>query len=369
MSQFPDDGRILKPGSTIGILGGGQLGRMLALAGASLGLKSHIYCPEAGSPAFEVAAARTQAAYEDSAALEAFARSVDVVTYEFENVPGPTAAHLASFVPVRPGPRALAVSQDRLSEKDFLSGAGIALAGYAAIDSLADLEAALDRFGGQGVLKTRRFGYDGKGQAMIRDRATAADALSKLGGKDLVLEQLIPFTREVSVVAARGINGDIACYDITENHHEHHILKTSTVPASVTPATADKAREIARRVVDSLGYVGVTGVEMFVTGSGADEDLLVNEIAPRVHNSGHWTQDACLVSQFEQHMRAVAGWPLGNPARHSDVVMENLIGADAEGWAAVLAEPGARLHLYGKAEIRQGRKMGHVNRIRPKAGG
>ncbi|MFN3496940.1 MAG: 5-(carboxyamino)imidazole ribonucleotide synthase, partial [Pannonibacter indicus] len=280
-----------------------------------------------------------------------------------------TASFLSQRKPVLPDPRVLATTQDRMIEKEFVDNLEIATAPYAPVSDASQLFEAIRKIGLPAILKTRRFGYDGKGQAMIRDRATAAEALAKLGGKDLVLEQLIPFTREVSVVAARGINGDIACYDITENHHEHHILKTSTVPASVTPATADKAREIARRVVDSLGYVGVTGVEMFVTGSGADEDLLVNEIAPRVHNSGHWTQDACLVSQFEQHMRAVAGWPLGNPARHSDVVMENLIGADAEGWAAVLAEPGARLHLYGKAEIRQGRKMGHVNRIRPKAGG
>lgn len=358
--------RVLAPGDTIGILGGGQLGRMLAEAASALGLKVHVFCPEAGSPAFDVAAAHTLGAYEDTAALDAFAAQVDVVTYEFENVPGPTAAHLAARLPVRPGPKALAVAQDRLSEKDFLSAAGIALAGYARIDSLADLDAALARFGGQGVLKTRRFGYDGKGQAMIRDAAKAGEAFAALGGKDLILEALIPFVREVSVVAARSVSGEVVTYDITENYHEHHILKTSTVPANVSPATGNAARAIAGTILTALDYVGIIGVEMFVVGTGADEHLLVNEIAPRVHNSGHWTQDACLVSQFEQHIRAVAGWPLGKAERHSDVVMENLIGAEADDWAKILAEPNARLHLYGKAESRPGRKMGHVNRITPK---
>ncbi|NBN65276.1 5-(carboxyamino)imidazole ribonucleotide synthase [Pannonibacter tanglangensis] len=359
--------RILRPGQTIGILGGGQLGRMLAEAASALGLKVHVYCPEAGSPAFDVAARHTLAAYDDLDALDAFAAAVDVVTYEFENVPGPTAAHLASRVPVRPGPRALAVAQDRLSEKDFLAAAGIALAGYAAIDTLSDLTQALARFGGKGVLKTRRFGYDGKGQVMIRDASAAAEAFASLGGAGLVLEALIPFEKEVSVVAARSVTGEVAAYDITENHHEHHILKTSTVPAKVSPGTAAAARQIAGQILTALDYVGVIGVEMFVVGTGADEHLLVNEIAPRVHNSGHWTQDACLVSQFEQHVRAVAGWPLGSAARHSDVVMENLIGAEVDAWQTILTEPAARLHLYGKAESRPGRKMGHVNRIAPRS--
>ncbi|MFN3462289.1 MAG: ATP-grasp domain-containing protein, partial [Oceanibaculum sp.] len=257
MSQFPDDGRILKPGSTIGILGGGQLGRMLALAGASLGLKSHIYCPEAGSPAFEVAATHTQAAYEDLAALEAFARSVDVVTYEFENVPGPAAAHLASFVPVRPGPRALAVSQDRLSEKDFLSGAGIALAGYAAIDSLADLNAALDRFGGQGVLKTRRFGYDGKGQAWVYEAAGAEKAWARIGAMPAILEAAIAFDCEISVLVARNTRGETTSWAPPRNSHENGILARSVVPSGLTKAVEDEARAKAMHLADALGHVGV----------------------------------------------------------------------------------------------------------------
>ncbi|ADZ69313.1 5-(carboxyamino)imidazole ribonucleotide synthase [Polymorphum gilvum] len=357
----------LRPGDTIGILGGGQLGRMLALAAASLGLKTHIFCPEPDSPAFDVTADFTIAAYDDIGALNAFAAAVSVVTYEFENVPGPTAAHLAARVPVRPGPTALEVSQDRLSEKDFLSGAGIELATYARIDSDDDLKAALERFGGRGVLKTRRFGYDGKGQVMLRQASDQRGARRAIGDAPAVLEQLITFEKEVSVIVARGVSGQTEVYDVTENRHEHHILKTSTVPASVSASTAATAKTIAGKIAESLDYVGVMGVEMFVVADGDGERLLVNEIAPRVHNSGHWTEDACLTSQFEQHMRAVAGWPLGSAERHSDVIMENLIGNEAESWEEILREPGARLHLYGKRASRPGRKMGHVNRIRPKS--
>lgn len=357
----------LAPGDTIGILGGGQLGRMLALSAAPLGLKVHVFCPDPHSPAFEVADRHTVAAYEDEAALDTFAAECQAVTYEFENVPGPTAARLAAMVSVRPGPRALEVAQDRLTEKTFLKNSGIGIAGFAAIDSDEDLAAALVQFGGQGVLKTRRFGYDGKGQVMIRSVSDAAGAFDSIGRAPAVLEALIPFEREVSVIAARDITGSCKAYDITENHHENHILKTSTVPANVSAATADKARQMAEQIVSALEYVGVMGVEMFVSGSGTNEELLVNEIAPRVHNSGHWTQDACLVSQFTQHIRAVAGWPLGDPSRHSDVVMENLIGDDCETWPDVLREANAHLHLYGKTESRPGRKMGHVNRIRPRA--
>ncbi|GAB4515759.1 MAG: 5-(carboxyamino)imidazole ribonucleotide synthase [Roseibium sp.] len=357
----------LRPGDTIGILGGGQLGRMLAQSAASLGLKTHVYCPDPASPAFDVSAGYTVAPYEDTDALDRFAGAVSVVTYEFENVPGPTAAHLHARVPVRPGVRALEVSQDRLFEKRFLSGAGVKIAGFADIASQTDLETALAGFGGKGVLKTRRFGYDGKGQLMIRAAADAAGAFDRLGGVPAVLEELIAFDCEVSVIVGRDVDGNTACYDIARNHHENHILKTSTVPAGVSGATADAARAMAERIVKGLDYVGVMGVEMFLVRGASGETLLVNEIAPRVHNSGHWTQDACLCSQFDQHIRAVAGWPLGSAERHSDAVMENLIGADAESWEAVLKEPSARLHLYGKAEIRPGRKMGHVNRISPRS--
>ncbi|WP_417667690.1 5-(carboxyamino)imidazole ribonucleotide synthase [Roseibium sp.] len=356
----------LLPGDTIGILGGGQLGRMMSLAAASLGLKTHIFCPDPNSPAFDVATAYTIAPYEDVSALDVFASSCAAVTYEFENVPGPTASHLAARVPVRPGVRALEVSQDRLFEKEFLRSAGVDIADFVTVDSNDDLTAALGRFEGSGVLKTRRFGYDGKGQVMIRSAADAQGALEKIGSVPAVLERLIPFDREVSVIVARDVNGHCEAYDISENHHEHHILKTSTVPANVSEATAEKARAMAISIASSLEYVGVMGVEMFLSGTGSDETLLINEIAPRVHNSGHWTEDACLTSQFEQHMRAVAGWQLGSGARHSDVVMENLIGDECERWPSILAEPNARLHLYGKEEARPGRKMGHVNRISPK---
>ncbi|WP_417687085.1 5-(carboxyamino)imidazole ribonucleotide synthase [Roseibium sp.] len=357
----------LSPGDTIGILGGGQLGRMLSLAAASLGLKTHIFCPDLNSPAFEVANAFTVAPYEDVAALEVFASACSVVTYEFENVPGPTAALLADRLPVRPGVKALEVSQDRFHEKEFLRSAGVQIADYATVDSDQDLTAALQDFGGEGVLKTRRFGYDGKGQVMIRAAADAVGAFDKIGRAPAVLERLIPFDREVSVIVCRDVDGNCDAYDVAENHHEHHILKTSTVPANVSAATAAKAREMAISIASSLEYVGVMGVEMFLSGSGENEVLLVNEIAPRVHNSGHWTEDACLTSQFEQHMRAVAGWQMGSCTRHSDVVMENLIGADCERWPQILSEGNARLHLYGKEEARPGRKMGHVNRLSPKS--
>lgn len=357
----------LQPGDSIGILGGGQLGRMLAQSAASLGLKTHIFCPDPDSPAFDVSATYTVAPYEDADALDRFAASVSVVTYEFENVPGPTAARLEARVPVRPGVRALEISQDRLFEKRFLSDAGVAIAAFAEINSQDDLQNALDRFGGTGVLKTRRFGYDGKGQIMIRTPADAAGAFEKLGSVPAVLEDLIGFTCEVSVIVARDINGTCASYDLTRNHHENHILKTSTVPAGVSPETGEAARQMAERIADGMDYVGVMGVEMFLIADGAGERLLVNEIAPRVHNSGHWTQDACLTSQFDQHIRAVAGWPLGSSGRHSDVVMENLIGLDAKDWHGVLEDPAAQLHLYGKKEMRPGRKMGHVNRISPKS--
>jgi 5-(carboxyamino)imidazole ribonucleotide synthase len=360
------DNNRLQPGDTIGILGGGQLGRMLALSAASMGLKTHVFCPDPNSPAFDVSAVQTIAAYEDTAALDTFAASVSVVTYEFENVPGTTARHLASRLPVRPGVRALEISQDRLFEKEFLSGSGVAIADFAEINAQADLIDAVERFGGKGVLKTRRFGYDGKGQKMIHTAADTDGAFEQIGNVPAVLEALVSFDCEVSVIVARDLDGTCACYDIARNHHENHILKTSTVPACVSERTLAAAREMAEQIVSGLEYVGVMGVEMFLIKDGNGEQLLVNEIAPRVHNSGHWTQDACLTSQFDQHIRAVAGWPLGPSARHSNAVMENLIGRDAENWQEILKDPTAQLHLYGKAEIRDGRKMGHVNRISAK---
>jgi 5-(carboxyamino)imidazole ribonucleotide synthase len=354
----------LPPGSTIGILGGGQLGRMLSLAAARLGFRCHTYCPDPDSPAFDVSAAQTVAAYEDAAALEKFAHAVDVVTYEFENVPVAAAERLAEVVPVRPGARALAISQDRLTEKNFVGDLGIATAPFEAVDDGASLEAAIERVGLPAVLKTRRLGYDGKGQAILRATSDAGKAFAAIGGKPAILEGFVSFARESSIIAMRGADGTIAAYDPAENVHRDGILYTATVPAEISERTRAEARRIAEVLLGALDYVGVIGIELFVVGEGASEKLLVNEFAPRVHNSGHWTEDACAVSQFENHVRAIAAWPLGPTARHFDVTMTNLIGSDVEGWRSLAAEPGARLHLYGKREVRQGRKMGHVNRLR-----
>lgn len=355
----------LPPGSTIGILGGGQLGRMIALAAARLGFKVHVFCPDPASPAFDVSAARTVAAYDDEAALADFAAAVDVVTYEFENVPARTAEILAARRPLFPDARALATAQDRIAEKTFLAAAGIAVAPFAAVDGPADLDSAIAVTGLPAVLKTRRFGYDGKGQAKVATRDELAAALTALGGRDCVLEALIPFAAEVSAIVVRGRSGAVAVYELGENRHENHILKETTVPARVAPSTLEAGHDLARRIAEALGYVGVLGVEMFVLRDAAGERLLVNELAPRVHNSGHWTEDGAVTSQFENHVRAIAGWPIGSVERRGDATMLNLIGDEAHDWPAIVADPEARLHLYGKAEARPGRKMGHVNRVRP----
>jgi 5-(carboxyamino)imidazole ribonucleotide synthase len=355
----------LPPGSVIGILGGGQLGRMLALAAARLGFRCHIYCPDPDSPAFDVAAGKSVAGYDDAKALAGFARAVDVVTYEFENVPVAAADELAQSVPVRPGPRALELSQDRLSEKTFLADLGIATAAFAAVSDRASLDRAFGAIGLPALLKTRRLGYDGKGQAAIRWADEAGAALAAMRDQPAILEKFVPFAREISVIGVRGLDGRTAAYDAAENVHRDGILATSTVPARIGPHTAAEASRIAERLLDALDYVGVIGVELFV--SRDEERLLVNEFAPRVHNSGHWTEDACPVSQFENHIRAIAGWPLGPTTRHADAVMTNLIGGEAENWQKLAAEPRARLHLYGKQEVRAGRKMGHVNRLAPKS--
>ena len=346
----------LAPGAVIGILGGGQLGRMLSVAASRLGYRCHIYAPGA-APAGDVAFRLTTAPYEDEAALRAFAASVDVVTYEFENVPAAALDLIESLVPIRPNRRALAVSQDRLTEKDFLSGLGLAVAPYAAVDSADDLAAALagqDR----AILKTRRFGYDGKGQLRLAAGDDPAAAWAEVNAP-AVLEGFVDFTAEISVIVARGADGAVAAYDPGLNVHEGGILRTTTVPAGVPGRLIPEAVLIASRIVTALDYVGVMGVELFVTPRG----LVVNEIAPRVHNSGHWTQAGCAVDQFEQHIRAVAGLPLGDGQRHADVVMENLIGDDMDRVPALLAAPDTQLHLYGKAEVKPGRKMGHANRI------
>ncbi len=357
---------MVPPGSTIGILGSGQLGRMLAMAAARLGLKCHIYADEPG-PALDVAAAHTLAPYDDHAALTAFAAKVLAVTYEFENVPVATARHLESHVPVRPGSRALEVAQDRLAEKQFISGLGIPVAPFAAIDSAADLSTALAAMAAPAILKTRRMGYDGKGQVSLRPGADAAAAIAEIRGVPAVLEQRLVFAQEISVLVVRAIDGATRTYDIPHNTHKNGILDRSVVPAALDAATMVRARDIATRIATALGYVGLLAVEMFDLGAGSpsDQRLVVNEIAPRVHNSGHWTIEACAISQFENHMRAVAGWPLGSTARHSDAVMENLIGPDALAWAELAARPSAALHLYGKREARQGRKMGHLTTLSP----
>jgi 5-(carboxyamino)imidazole ribonucleotide synthase len=349
-------------GSTIGILGGGQLGRMLALAAARLGVRAHIYCPDPASPAFDVTPLKTVAAYEDEAALASFADAVDVVTYEFENVPAATARFLADRVPLRPGVLALEVSQDRLAEKRFISARNIAVAPWRAVETLADLDTAIGELGLPAVLKTTRLGYDGKGQRVIRTPAEAGPAFAALSPKPLVLEAFIPFDKEISVVVARNGDGQVAAFDPAENVHRDHILKTSTVPADIPPTLARQAGMAARAIAIALDYVGVMGVEFFVVSGEPRPQLLVNEIAPRVHNSGHWTEAVCITDQFEQHIRAVLGWPLGDPTRLADVVMENLVGDEIAAIPASLG-PGVRPHAYGKAEIRPGRKMGHINSI------
>jgi 5-(carboxyamino)imidazole ribonucleotide synthase len=353
------DASPLPQGSTIGILGGGQLGRMLALAAARLGMKTHIYCPDPDSPAFDVTPLKTVAAYDDEAALATFAAGVDVVTYEFENVPAKTAAFLANLKPLRPGANALAVSQDRLAEKAFLTINRIPVAPFAAITDLDRLEAELEEIGAPAVLKTTRLGYDGKGQRIVHNMEDAALAWELLSPKPLVLEGFIEFDKEISVVVARNALGEVAAFDPAENVHRDHILKTSTVPADISSKTAKKAVEIAAEIATALDYVGVLGVEFFVLPGGK---LLVNEIAPRVHNSGHWTEAVAITDQFEQHIRAVVNWPLGDPSRMADVVMENLIGDEITAIPERLG-PSIQPHAYGKAESRRGRKMGHINRI------
>jgi 5-(carboxyamino)imidazole ribonucleotide synthase len=352
---------MLKPGATIGILGGGQLGRMLAVAAARLGFRTHVFEPMAQPPAADVAHAVTTASYDDAAALTAFAAAVDVITYEFENVPTAALDLLEATRPIRPNRRALATSQDRILEKDFLSGLGIPCAPYAPVNSLAHLRAAITLIGTPAILKTTRLGYDGKGQVRLHSPDDAEPAFAAMNGAAAVLEGFVTFTHEVSVIAARGLDGSVAAYDPGENVHRDGILHTTTLPARLTPSQRSDAVLMAAKVLNALDYVGVLGLELFVTAQG----LIANEIAPRVHNSGHWTQNGCAVDQFEQHIRAIAGWPLGDGSRHSDVVMENLIGDDILRVPALARENNAALHLYGKAEARPGRKMGHVNRVTP----
>jgi 5-(carboxyamino)imidazole ribonucleotide synthase len=348
-------------GSKIGILGGGQLGRMLALAGGELGFDVHIYEPEADCPAGRVAAHCTTAAWDDLGALGQFASGVDVLTFEFENVPAASLAHVAALKPIRPGIQSLELTQDRLVEKDFINQQGFATAPYAPIDCVADLEVAVARLGPVGILKTRRFGYDGKGQIRLNKDSELGQIWQDIKGQAWIFEGFVDFAFEVSVILARGRDGHIAAFDVTQNVHRAGILSTSTVPATLSPSQGRAALDHATALATALGHVGVLAVEFFVTRDGA---LIVNEIAPRVHNSGHWTQDGCNVCQFQQHMRAVAGWPLGDPVRHAAYIqMTNLIGEDGNDWQAFASAQDTFLHLYGKRDARAGRKMGHVTKI------
>jgi len=357
-SPFP-----LAPGATIGILGGGQLGRMLALAAARLGFDIVVLTPEPDSPASRVAAHTVVAAYDDPVALAELAQRCAVVTFEFENVPAEVVASLHDLgVLTAPSDIALATAQDRVIEKTFFRDQGIATVDFVAIDTAEDIVAGLARLGAPALLKTRREGYDGKGQAWVSTPKEAAAAFDRLASKPMILEARAPFVRELSIIAARARDGTVAAYPLTENSHRGGVLHLSVAPAKAQARTHEAARAVARTTLERLDYVGVAGIELFELANG---DLLVNELAPRVHNSGHWTLDACEVDQFEQHIRAIAGWPLGPTEPFAQARMENLLGADVEDWTALAAEPGARLWLYGKRETVTGRKMGHVTRLSP----
>ena len=348
----------LTTGATIGILGGGQLGRMLSVAASRLGFKTCVYEPGGDCPASHVANYHFQKSYDDLEALKQFAESVDVITYEFENIPTSALDALEAIKPIHPNRKALATSQDRLTEKDFLTGLGLKTAPYADVTDAASLDAAIAAIGTPAILKTRRMGYDGKGQSRLKSPDDAAQALADMEGAPALLEGFVNFSHEVSVIAARGLDGAVSCFDPGENVHVDGILSTTTVPANLKPTQRTDAVLLAAQILNALDYVGVLGVELFVTPEG----LIVNEIAPRVHNSGHWTQNGCTICQFEQHIRAIAGWPLGDGSRHSNVVMENLIGDDVDR-IPELATTNTAIHLYGKADAKPGRKMGHINRV------
>lgn len=362
----PKSKNALPIGSTIGIMGGGQLGRMLSLAAARLGFHTHIYCPEAGGPAAEVASLETNAAYDDLEAIHRFTKACDVITYEFENVPAMSARTAANAGVLRPNAKALDVAQDRLTEKTFIRDtAGVDVANFRPVENVHDARRAIRNMGLPAVVKTRRFGYDGKGQAVIKaenDLGPAFEMLPK--NAPCIVEAFVPFVREVSVIAARGANGEHASYPLIENVHKNHILHTSTVPAPNTSAELSaRASKLAFKIMDELGYIGVMATEFFELEDGS---LIVNEIAPRVHNSGHWTQDAGCVDQFELHIRAIAGWALGSTTPLLNVVMTNLIGEDVNKIHALAVLPDTHIHFYGKSEAREGRKMGHINQVRSK---
>jgi 5-(carboxyamino)imidazole ribonucleotide synthase len=350
---------------TIGIIGGGQLGRMTAIAAANLGYKTHIYCPEQDCPASHVSSVFTCAGYDDTAALEAFARSVDVITFEFENIPHTSLVQLQAIKPVYPQPTILQKTQDRLIEKNFVQSCGIGTAPYQAVDFLNDLNTAVTALGTPCILKTRTLGYDGKGQYKIAHNtpATLTAAWEAMHGQPAILEGFVPFSCEISVIVARTQQGEIALYAVTENSHKNHVLDESLVPARISDAVRIKAEAIASTLAEELELVGVLAIEMFVTEAG---DVLVNELAPRPHNSGHWTIDGAMTSQFEQLVRCVIGLPLGaTTPRASQIRMKNLLGEEALHVLPYLENPNAKLHLYGKTEAKAGRKMGHVTIVIP----
>jgi 5-(carboxyamino)imidazole ribonucleotide synthase len=352
----------IHPGATIGIVGGGQLGRMTAQAAARLGYRVHIFTPEADSPAVQVSSASTIAPFDDRPALEAFAGVIDVATFEFENVPAETAAAVEALVPLRPSTRCLEVAQDRIREKSFLNGSGAPTTEFRIVASAAELADALKTIGRPAVLKTARLGYDGKGQVKIETGTDPEEAFAAMGAERGILEAFVEFESEISVILARQDRDRIAAFEPVENRHRRHILDTTIAPAPIGAETAHRAIAIAEAIAERLDLVGLLAVEMFLT---PDQRLLVNEIAPRPHNSGHWSIDACVTSQFEQLVRAICGLPFGNPSRHSNAVMRNLIGDDIEDVPKLLADPDVKVHLYGKAEARPGRKMGHATKLYP----
>ncbi len=349
--------KLLPLNSTIGILGGGQLARMLSLACVKLGLSSHILDPNPSSPAFEVAKKFSIASFQDKKALEKFAREIDVLTYEFENIPLDTINYLKQFCKIFPDINALEISQDRLLEKKFLNDIGLKTAPYHKVDSLPEFTASIDKIGFPAILKTRKFGYDGKGQALIENKKSALQAFDLLKKTPLVMEKFIPFEKEISVIVTRNLSGEVVCFDPGENQHKNGILHSTTVPANISLDLQMDAVLLAAKIANSLDYTGVMGVELFLK---KDKTLIVNEIAPRVHNSGHWTQNGCSIDQFDQHIRAISGRKLGDGKRHLDIRMVNLLGNDILKYSN---SANGALHIYGKKEMRSGRKMGHINYI------
>ena len=368
--------KILPPGSVVGILGGGQLGRMLGIAAAELGLRCHVFAPEEDAPAAQTANQHTRAGFEDIAALKKFAKGVDVLTYEFENIPSAPVKEAAKFCDLRPSLKSLEITQDRLLEKNFVREQGLSTAVFAPVNSDETWHKALEEIDVPAILKTRRWGYDGKRQLVMGNREEVAAAapfaivtFARQGKVPSILEGFVDFSTECSVVLVRGMDGETRCFDVIATYHEEGILRRAECPAPMHPTLQARAQKDAIAIAEALEHVGVMTVEFFLVGDPNDKNakLLVNEIAPRVHNSGHWTREACVASQFEQHIRAICGWPLGDVTRHSDAEMINLLGDDANAWQSHAGEDNTSLHLYGKAEAREGRKMGHVVRIHPRA--